>query len=88
MRWNPILRVGGPSEVREHRLDAALVTPEEWRAAFTHPPGRSLVIYELELAGDRVTFTAERGEDVTQTLDAIDVRIRSANLVLERAAPR
>lgn len=97
MSWTPVVRLAGPPRIREHRLDAALVIvavelsrapPEDWVAAFQHPPGPFLVLHELVVAGKTVTFTAEKGADVSSTLTAFDERIRAANLVLERNTAR
>jgi hypothetical protein len=95
MAWAPIERLAAPPELREHRLDAALVTvavrlnrapPEDWVAVFLHPPGRSRVLYELAVTGSTVTFTVEKGEDVSSTVAEIDERVRAANLVMERSS--
>lgn len=96
MDWTPIERLAARiDESREHRLDAALVTvavrlnrapPEDWVVVFLHPPGRSRVIHELAVTGSTVTFTAEKGDDVSSTLADIDERVRSANLVMERSS--
>lgn len=97
MAWIPVMRLAGAPRIKEHRLDAALVTvavelsrapPEDWVATFQYPPGPSRVLHELAVAGNTVTFTAEKGEDVSSTLRAIDDRIRGANLVLERNTVR
>jgi hypothetical protein len=95
MDWTPIERLAARiDESREHRLDAALVTvavrlnraPLDWVVVFLHPPGRSRVIHELAVTGSIVTFTAEKGDDVSSTLADIDERVRSANLAMDRSS--
>jgi hypothetical protein len=95
MAWAPIERLAAPPDVREHRLDAALVRvavqlnrapPEDWMSVFLHPPGRSRVLCELTVTGPTVTFTAEKGDEVSSTVAEIDERVRAANLVMERSS--
>jgi hypothetical protein len=97
MAWTPIVRLAASPEMREHRLDAALVTvavplnrapPDDWVAVFLYPPGRSRVVHELAVAGTKVTFTAEKGDDVSPTVAEVDERIRAANLFMERSTRR
>lgn len=82
----PIKRIGGAHNVREHRMDAALRSvdvrlasdpSQEWWHAFENAPGRALHMIDLE--GDTITFTVESEAEIAATLSEIDRRIEMAN---------